>query len=62
MACWHLSSLKAAKDACALSDVMGASRVAMPLSGVAALSGTDRFRAGSGGLSENYLLNLSDIG
>jgi hypothetical protein len=34
----------------------------MPLGGVAILSGTDRFRAGPGGLPENQLVNLSDAG
>jgi hypothetical protein len=34
----------------------------LEVNGTPPLSETDRFRAGSGGLSENYLLNLSDIG
>jgi hypothetical protein len=62
MTCWCLSSLKTVKDACSLSDVMGASRAAMPPAGVAALSGTGRFRAGPGGLPENQLSDLSDAG
>ena len=52
MACPRLSSLKVTNEACALSDAMAASRAAMPLSGVAALSGTDRLRTGFGTLSE----------
>jgi hypothetical protein len=46
MACWRLSSLNAANEACALSDAMAAFRAAVPLSGAAVLSETDRLRTG----------------